>query len=54
MLAQFEREARDRNAGIRAAYASGAHTLGAIDEHFGLLCDGQPNRPRGEMLQYKT
>lgn len=35
-LAQHERAAEDRNAAIRAAYASGVHTLAAIGVHFGL------------------
>jgi len=35
-LAQYEREATERNAAIEAAYASGAYTLKAIGEHFGL------------------
>jgi REP-associated tyrosine transposase len=54
-LAQFEREARDRNAAIRAAYASGAYTLRAIGEHFGLHYATVSRIARqGEMLQYKT
>jgi putative transposase len=35
-LAQHERAAGDRDSAIRAAYASGAYTLKAIGEHFGL------------------
>lgn len=35
-LAQYEREASNRDAAIEAAYASGAYTLKAIDEHSGL------------------
>lgn len=35
-LAQYEREAANRNAAIEAAYASGAYTLKSIGEHFGL------------------
>jgi len=35
-LAQDERTAIDRDSAIRAAYASGAYTLKAICEYFGL------------------
>ncbi len=35
-LAQHERATVDRDGAIRAAYASGAYTLKAIGEHFGL------------------
>jgi putative transposase len=35
-LAGFERESADRNDAIRAAYASGAYSLQAIGDHFGL------------------
>jgi hypothetical protein len=35
-LAQYERTAPDRDGAIRTAYASGAYTLKAIGEHFGL------------------
>ncbi len=35
-LAQHERVAADRDSAISAAYASGAYTLKAIGEHFGL------------------
>ena len=35
-LVAYERDANDRNAAIRTAYASGGYTLQAIGEHFGL------------------
>lgn len=35
-LASFEREAKHRDAAIRAAYASGDFTLAQIGSHFGL------------------
>jgi len=35
-LAQYEKESPDRDAAIRAAYASGAYTLAQIGDHFGL------------------
>jgi len=35
-LTQYDREAKDRDDAIRAAYASGAYTLAQIGEHFGL------------------
>jgi putative transposase len=35
-LLAYEREATERNAAIRAAYASGAYSLQAIGDHFGL------------------
>ena len=35
-LAEIARSARDRNAAIRTAYATGAFTLKAIGEHFDL------------------
>lgn len=35
-LAPYERAAADRDSAIRAAYASGTHTLTAIGGHFGL------------------
>ncbi len=42
-LAKYERDAADRDDAIRAAYASGAYTLKAIGEHFGLHYYGKPH-----------
>lgn len=53
-LAQHERAASDRDSAIRAAYASGAYTLKAIGEHFGLHYATVSRIARAEMWQYKT
>lgn len=53
-LTQYEREAPSRNAAIEAAYASGAYTLKAIGEHFGLHYATVSRIARRRIWQNKT
>jgi REP element-mobilizing transposase RayT len=53
-LAQYERKASNRNAAIEAAYASGAYTLKAIGEHFGLHYATVSRIARRRIWQNKT
>ncbi len=56
-LDQYEQEAPNRNAAIKAAYASGTYTLKAIGQHFGLhyATISRIARPKiSKMLQNKT
>jgi REP element-mobilizing transposase RayT len=53
-LAHYERAADGRDDAIRAAYASGAYTLKAIGEHFGLHYATVSRIARHGMLQNKT
>ena len=54
MLKHYEQAADDRDEAIRAAYASGAYTLKAIGEHFGLHYATVSRIARQAMLQNKT
>lgn len=53
-LKHYEQAAGDRDEAIRAAYASGAYTLKAIGEHFGLHYATVSRIARQAMLQNKT
>jgi REP element-mobilizing transposase RayT len=53
-LAQFARASEGRDEAIRAAYASGAYTLKAIGDHFGLHYATVSRIARSEMWQHKT
>ena len=53
-LAQYEREADDRDGAIRAAYASGTYTLKVIAEYFGLHYATVSRIARLEVWQNKT
>ena len=53
-LAQYARASNDRDSAIQAAYASGAYTLKAIGEYFGLHYASVSRIARAAMRQDKT
>jgi REP element-mobilizing transposase RayT len=53
-LTSYARDADDRDSAIRAAYATGAYTLKAIGEHFGLHYATVSRIARKGMCQNKT